>query len=116
MRAAAEGAKSEGGTTIGILPGDNKSEANEYIDIALPTGLGPFRNTLVVRACDAVIAIYGAYGTLSEISFALRLGIPVIGLHTWEITNADMRAEIYNADTPEAAARLAMQLAASRTK
>ena len=85
MAAAAEGAKSQNGNTVGILPGDHKKDANPYIDIPIPTGLGAFRNTLVVRACDAVVAIHGAYGTLSEIAFALRLGIPVVGLHTWEL-------------------------------
>ena len=85
MEAAAEGAKSEGGLTVGILPGENAADANRHIDIPLPTGLGAFRNTLVVRACSAVIAIHGQYGTLSEIAFALRLGIPVIGLQTWQV-------------------------------
>jgi uncharacterized protein (TIGR00725 family) len=84
MEAAAEGAKSEGGLTIGILPGENAADANRFIDIPLPTGLGPLRNMILVRACDAVIAIQGQYGTLSEIAFALRLGIPVIGLNTWQ--------------------------------
>jgi uncharacterized protein (TIGR00725 family) len=85
MRAAAEGAKSAGGQTIGILPGTDKTAANEFIDIAIPTDLGAYRNALLVRSCDAVIAIHGAYGTLSEIAFALRLNVPVIGLNTWEV-------------------------------
>ena len=86
MEAAAEGAKSEGGLTLGILPGENAADANRFIDLPLPTGLGPFRNMLLVRACEAVIAIHGQYGTLSEIAFALRLGIPVVGLQTWELS------------------------------
>lgn len=85
MQAAAEGAKSAGGQTVGILPGDDKTDANEFIDIAIPTGLGAYRNAMLVNSCDAVIAIHGAYGTLSEIAFALRLGIPVVGLNTWEV-------------------------------
>lgn len=85
MRASAEGAKSMGGQTVGILPGDDKTDANEFIDIAIPTNLGAYRNAVLVHACDAVIAIHGAYGTLSEIAFALRLGVPVVGLHTWEV-------------------------------
>ena len=85
MQAAAEGAKQAGGQTVGILPGDDKAAANEFIAIAIPTDLGAYRNAMLVRSCDAVIAIYGAYGTLSEIAFALRLGVPVVGLHTWEL-------------------------------
>ncbi|MBU1909462.1 MAG: TIGR00725 family protein, partial [Verrucomicrobia bacterium] len=73
MEAAAEGAKKAGGLTVGILPGDTADEANPFVDIALPTGLGAFRNMLLVRACDAVIAVRGEYGTLSEIAAALRL-------------------------------------------
>ena len=64
MRAVAEGAKSAGGQTVGILPGTDKAAANEFIDIAIPTDLGAYRNALLVRSCDAVIAIHGAYGTL----------------------------------------------------
>jgi uncharacterized protein (TIGR00725 family) len=86
MRAAAQGAKSAGGQTIGILPGDAKAAANEFIDIAIPTGLGAYRNTLLVRACDAVIALHGTYGTLSEIAFALRLEVPVVGIGTWTVS------------------------------
>jgi uncharacterized protein (TIGR00725 family) len=85
MEAAAKGAKDANGTTVGILPGDQASDANPYITVPLPTGLGPFRNMMVARMSDAVIAIHGAYGTLSEIAFALRLGVPVIGLHTWQL-------------------------------
>jgi len=85
MRAAAEGAKLAGGQTVGILPSSDRSSANSFIDVAIPTGLGPFRNAILVSACDAVIAVHGAYGTLSEIAFALRLGIPVVGLNTWEV-------------------------------
>jgi uncharacterized protein (TIGR00725 family) len=85
MRATAEGAKAADGQTVGILPGTDKAAANEFIDIAIPTDLGAYRNALLVRSCDAVIAIHGEYGTLSEIAFALRLGTPVVGLHTWEV-------------------------------
>lgn len=85
MQAAAEGAKLAGGQTVGILPRSDKADANAFIDTAIPTGLGPYRNAMLVNSCDVVIAVYGAYGTLSEIAFALRLGIPVVGLHTWEV-------------------------------
>ncbi len=85
MEAACRGAKAEGGTTLGILPGTDRSAANPYVDVAVPTGLGEARNALVVRAADSLIAIAGGYGTLSEIALALRAGKPVIGLGTWEI-------------------------------
>jgi uncharacterized protein (TIGR00725 family) len=111
MRAASEGAKSEGGQTVGILPGTDKSEANEFIDIAIPTGLGAYRNALLVQSCDAVIAIHGAYGTLSEISFALRLGVPVVGLHTWEVhRNGTPEPGIHRANSPADAVELALRL------
>lgn len=85
MEAACRGAKTAGGTTIGILPGGDRSGANEWVDVALPTGLGEARNALVVRAADAVIAVGGAYGTLSEIALALKAGKPVVGLATWAL-------------------------------
>jgi hypothetical protein len=83
MEAACRGARRAGGLTLGILPGDQASAGNEHLSLALPTGLGEARNVLVVRAGEAVIAIGGGTGTLSEIAHALRLGKPVIGLHTW---------------------------------
>lgn len=85
MEAVCRGAKRAGGTTVGILPGDDRSEANDFVDVAVPTGLAEGRNALVVRAADAVVAVGGAYGTLSEIALALRADIPVIGLGTWEL-------------------------------
>jgi len=112
MRAAAEGAKSSGGHTIGILPGNDKTAANEFIDTVIPTDLGALRNALLVRSCDAVIAIHGAYGTLSEIAFALRLGIPVVGLETWEVRrDGTPDPGIHVAHTPEEAVELALSLA-----
>ena len=85
MEAAARGAKKAGGVTLGILPGTNKRGANQYIDITIPTGLGHARNALVVRTADAVIALPGEEGTLSEIAFALIFKKPVIGLNAWDI-------------------------------
>lgn len=85
MAAACRGATARGGTTIGLLPGTDRSAGNPHLTIAVPTGLGEGRNLLVVRAAKAVIAIGGGYGTLSEIGFALKLGIPVVGIHTWEL-------------------------------
>jgi uncharacterized protein (TIGR00725 family) len=112
MQAAAKGAKSAGGKTVGILPDSEKGLANEFIDIAIPTDLGAYRNALLVRSCDAVIAVHGAYGTLSEISFALRFGIPVVGLNTWEVhRNGKADPGIHVTHTPEEAVALAVELA-----
>jgi uncharacterized protein (TIGR00725 family) len=85
MEAACRGARAGGGTTIGILPGLSRSDANPFVDVVVPTGLGEARNALVVRAADAVIALGGGYGTLSEIALALKAGKRVVGLGTWEI-------------------------------
>ncbi|MDQ3720741.1 MAG: TIGR00725 family protein [Actinomycetota bacterium] len=85
MEAACRGAKREGGTTLGLLPGSDRAAANRFLDLAVSTGLGEARNALVVRASDAVVAVGGGYGTLSEIALALRTGMPVVGLGTWEI-------------------------------
>ena len=83
MASACRGAKSAGGTTIGILPGSDPGEANEWVDIPICTGLGYARNVVVVKSGRAVISVGGAYGTLSEIAHALSYDIPVIGLDTW---------------------------------
>ncbi|MGC8470910.1 MAG: TIGR00725 family protein [Acidimicrobiales bacterium] len=85
MAAACRGARAGGGTTVGILPGERRSEANRWVSVAVPTGLGEGRNLVVVRAADALVAVGGEYGTLSEIAFALKLGRPVVGLATWEL-------------------------------
>ncbi|HYL79794.1 MAG TPA: TIGR00725 family protein [Candidatus Acidoferrum sp.] len=85
MEAACRGAHGRGGTSIGILPGTSREDANRYVTYPLPTGLGHVRNILVVRTAQAVIAIGGRYGTLSEIAFAKISGTPVIGLRTWEL-------------------------------
>jgi len=85
MESAARGAKNAGGQTVGILPGVDAREANPYVDIKIVTGLSHARNVLVVRSSDALIAIEGGYGTLSEIAIGLKLGKPVIGLKTWDV-------------------------------
>ena len=85
MAAACRGAKEAGGTTVGLLPGSDRDAANPWVDVAVPTGLGEARNALVVRAADAVVAVGGEYGTLSEIAFALKAGKPVVGLGTWPL-------------------------------
>ena len=103
MEAASKGAKKEGGTTIGILPGIDKGQANPYIDFPVVTGLGEGRNLLVIRNSDAVIAFPGKYGTLSEIGFCLALGKPLIGLSTWEVSK-----DIIKAKDAEDAVRIAL--------
>jgi uncharacterized protein (TIGR00725 family) len=89
MAAACRGAAGAGGVTIGILPGSNRRSASEWVQIAIPTGLGELRNGLLVRAADAVVAVGGAYGTLSEIALALKTGVPVVGVDTWGIEGAE---------------------------
>jgi uncharacterized protein (TIGR00725 family) len=95
MEAACRGAKEAGGTTVGILPGDRRLDANPYVDVALATGLGEARNALVVRAADAVIAVAGEFGTLSEIALALRTGTPVVGLATWQLMKKGERVDAF---------------------
>lgn len=85
MEASAKGARSAGGLVIGILPGRSLDDANPYVDIAIPTGLGHMRNAVVIFNCDAVVAIDGSYGTLSEIAYANIYNRPVFGLNTWDI-------------------------------
>ena len=85
MEAACRGATERGGTTVGILPGLDRGQANPHVQVAVPTGLGEARNALVVRAADALIAIAGEWGTLSEIALAKKAGKPVIGLRTWDL-------------------------------
>jgi len=85
MENAAKGAKSAGGTTIGILPGSKREDSNPYIDYPIITGIGYARNKLVVKTGHVVIAVGGSHGTLSEIAFALGYKIPVVGLRTWQI-------------------------------
>lgn len=90
MAAACRGARAHGGRTVGILPGRDPAAANPWVDIAIPTGFGEARNALVVRAAEAVIAVGGGYGTLSEIALALKAGTRVIGLDTWEIPGVEV--------------------------
>jgi uncharacterized protein (TIGR00725 family) len=85
MEAVAHGVTQEGGTVIGILPGDSRTLANPHLTLALPTGLGQARNAVIVTAADSVIAIGGGWGTLSEIGLARRLGRRVLGLDTWAV-------------------------------
>ena len=107
MEAACRGAKDAGGTTVGILPGPRRADANRWVDIAIPTGMGEMRNALIVRAVDAVIAIAGEFGTLSEIALALKVGTPIVGLATWDLG----RPELHQATTPAEAVVRALEFA-----
>jgi len=111
MEAACKGAASEGGLTIGILPGDNRRAANPHVKIPIVTGLGHARNVAVVKSAQAIIAIDGSYGTLSEIGHALQSGIPVIGLNTWSLA-IDGKADnsIIPTDSPKDAVSKAVEL------
>jgi uncharacterized protein (TIGR00725 family) len=111
MEAACRGAKERGGTTIGILPGPDRFVANRYVDIAIATGLGEVRNAVVVGCADAVIAVGGEFGTLSEIALALHAKKPVVGLATWELRRGGQVSEgIVEAAYPEEAVALALRL------
>lgn len=92
MQAVCEGAQAEGGLTVGILPGSERSQANEFVDLPIATGLGEARNLVIIRTADVLVAIGGSYGTLSEIGFALKMGKRVIGFRTWDIAGVE-RAE-----------------------
>lgn len=111
MEAACRGASSEGGITIGILPGDNRNTANPYVRVPIVTNLGEARNVIVVKSAQAVIAIGGGYGTLSEIGHALRNCIPVIGLGTWTLSRNDQPdSSIIPTRDPVEAVRKALSL------
>jgi uncharacterized protein (TIGR00725 family) len=108
MAAASRGAASVGGVVVGMLPGDSRADANEWVSVAIPTGLGELRNGLIVRTADAMVAVGGAYGTLSEVALGLQAGLAVFGLHTWEIDG------IVAVDSPDEAVRLALTAARAR--
>ncbi len=111
MEAACKGASSEGGVTVGILPGESRQSANPYVTIPIATGIGYARNVAVVKSAQAVIAVGGSYGTLSEISHALQSGIPVIGLNTWSLSkNSQPDNSIIPAQNPAEAVKKALNL------
>ena len=105
MEARRPGAAGAGGTVVGLLPGTDRAEANPHLTVAIATGLGEMRNPLVVRAADVVVAVGGAYGTLSEVAFALRTGVPVVGIGTWDLP------DVIVAPGPDEAVDLALALA-----
>ncbi|MFQ6015367.1 MAG: TIGR00725 family protein [Anaerolineae bacterium] len=112
MEAACRGAKGAGGTTIGVLPGSSRHEANPYVDIPIVTGMDQARNVIVVRSAQAVIAVRGGFGTLSEIAHARKLGIPVVGLETWQLGKSGRVVEgIVAAKSPQEAVEKALVLA-----
>ena len=109
MEAACRGAKSAGGTTVGILAGSAREDANPYVDIPVATGMGEVRNAIVVSTADVLIAVAGAYGTLSEIALGLRDGKTVVGLHTWELSrDGKLDTGIVRAGSPAEAVELAL--------
>ncbi|MCM8769012.1 MAG: LOG family protein, partial [Candidatus Omnitrophica bacterium] len=110
MLHACRGAKSAGGVTIGILPTSDRSSANPYVDYSIPTALGEARNSIVVRSSDAIIAIGGSFGTLSEIAFALKFQKPLVGVSTWKLIDWKGDApSIQYMDEPEKAVMLALK-------
>jgi hypothetical protein len=110
MATACRGARGAGGTTIGILPGDDRSDANDWVDVAIPTGMGEARNALVVRASDAIIAIGGEFGTLSEIALALKMGRPVVGITTWSLKKPGVGLDpVMRAEDAASAVQLALE-------
>jgi hypothetical protein len=104
MDVAARGAAAGGGISIGILPGDDRVDASRHLTVAIASGFGEARNAIVARSSDAVVAVGGEFGTLSEIALALKMGKPVIGVGTWELGRDDLATDpIVRAETPEEA-------------
>ena len=115
MAAACRGAKAADGLTVGILPGKNARDANQWVDVVIATGLGEARNALVVSSADGVVAIGGEYGTLSEVALALRAGIPVVGIDTWSLVRpgGTTDAGIISIEYPDKAVAEVLRLAAA---
>ena len=112
MEAASRGAARAGGTVVGLLPGFEARDANRWVSIPIVTGMDQARNVILVRSSDAVIAIGGRYGTLSEIALALKLGRPVVGLGTWRLAQPEgRRVPLPRARTPEEAVAQALRAA-----
>lgn len=111
MEAAARGARAAGGLVVGILPGASRREGNPHLTVAIATGLGDARNAVIACAADALIAVAGGFGTLSEIGLALKMGRPVVGLRTWRCAGGDAGWPVIEATTPAEAVELAFRLA-----
>ncbi|HUY63341.1 MAG TPA: TIGR00725 family protein [Acidimicrobiales bacterium] len=117
MEAACRGARDGGGMSLGILPGDDRGAANAFVDVAVATAMGEGRNVLVVRNADAIVAVGGEFGTLSEMALALQAGIPVVGLGTWELAKGGRTVDpVLRAISPEEAADMALAEAARRRR
>jgi hypothetical protein len=115
MEAVCKGAGLEGGVTIGILPGGSRHAANPYVQIPIVTNMGEARNVVIVKSAEAVIAIGGGYGTLSEIGHALRNGVPVVGLNTWSLSReGETDDSIISAQNPIEAVNMALSLIKNR--
>ena len=115
MQAVCRGAQAAGGTTVGILPGLDRAEGNPYLTVSLPTGLGQGRNLLLVRSSEALVAVGGGFGTLSEIALALRTGTPVVGLATWSLHLDAKAVDAFPVATdPDAAADMVLKAARDR--
>jgi uncharacterized protein (TIGR00725 family) len=112
MEAASRGASAAGGLVVGVLPGASADEANPFVHVPIVSGMGEARNAIIVRSAQAVIAIGGEYGTLSEIAFALCFGVPVVCLGSWDLKRPDgQSAPLHPVSSPEEAVRLALVLA-----
>jgi len=111
MEAVCRGARREGGLTIGIIPSDDKRDANQYVQIPIVTGMGMGRNVMLVKTADVLIAVGGEFGTLSEIAHALNIGKKVIGLRTWKLERAHTRTipNLVEVDSPKKAVALALE-------
>jgi uncharacterized protein (TIGR00725 family) len=113
MAAAARGAAEADGVVVGLLPGFRRGDANRWVTIPIVTGMDQARNVVLVRSCDAVVAIGGMYGTLSEIALALKLDVPVVGLRTWRLRQPEgRRIPLLVAATPDDAVARAVRAAA----
>ena len=110
MAAASRGASEAGGLVVGLLPGDGADTANEWVDVAIPTGLGEVRNALVVRSARVVVAVGGSWGTLAEIALARRRGTPVIAIRGWTIAGPAAGHSVVTAEGADEAVQLALQL------
>lgn len=114
MEAVCKGTKENDGISIGILPEENRNRANNYLNFSLTTGMGQARNLIIVTSSNVVIAVSGAYGTLSEIALAQKHKTPTILLDSWPLLNIDYnfdRSLLFKADNPKNAVELAMNLA-----
>jgi hypothetical protein len=116
MEAVCKGARREGGLTIGIIPSDNRNDANPYVQIPIVTGMGMGRNVMLVKTADVVIAVGGEFGTLSEIAHALNLGKTVIGLRSWKLERARTKPipDLIEVDSPKKAVDLALSVISAK--